>query len=165
MSALFHFFTKWQPLNNYEICFLLQLKSYFHSQDIQIFVFPTSTQFFPVSHCLEGWFKVNVKVYDVSNWLNKNLITHFVWYLKKEKRYDIEILSIDRVLSKEQFYGKMMQKLYTESESGTPYYFCLITQNSHCMQEIVLKIGYFERRLSETLKKFNFVFYFETNLF
>ena len=33
-------------------------------------------------------------------------MTHFVWYLKKEKRYDIETLSIDRVLNKEHFYGK-----------------------------------------------------------
>ena len=39
-----------------------------------------------------------------------NLITHFVWYLEKEKRYDIETLSIDRVLNKENFYGKIMQK-------------------------------------------------------
>ena len=55
------------------------------------------------------------KVYDISVCLNKNLITHFVWYLKTEKRYDIETLSIDRVVSKEYFYGKIMQKLCTES--------------------------------------------------
>ena len=29
-----------------------------------------------------------------------------VLYLEKEKRYDIENLSIDRVLNKEHFYGK-----------------------------------------------------------
>ena len=45
------------------------------------------------------------------NCLNKILITHFVWYLEKEKRYDIETLSIDRVLNKEYFYGKVMQKM------------------------------------------------------
>ena len=49
------------------------------------------------------------------NCLNKNLITYFVWYLKKEKRYDIETLSIDRVLNKEHFYGKIMQKMCTKS--------------------------------------------------
>ena len=38
--------------------------------------------------------------------LNKNLITHFAWYLEKEKRYDIKTFSIDRVLNKEHFYGK-----------------------------------------------------------
>ena len=45
---------------------------------------------------------------------NKNLITHFVSYLEKEKRYDIETLSIDRVLNKEHFYGKVMQKMCTK---------------------------------------------------
>ena len=49
------------------------------------------------------------------NCLNKNLITHFVWHLKKEKRYDIETLSIDRELNKEHFYGKIMQKMCTKS--------------------------------------------------
>ena len=47
---------------------------------------------------------------------NMNLITHFVCYLEKENRYDIENLSIDRVLNKEHLYGKshaenMHQKL------------------------------------------------------
>ena len=28
-----------------------------------------------------GWFKENLKVYDVINYLNKNLIMNFVWYL------------------------------------------------------------------------------------
>ena len=45
--------------------------------------------------------------------LNKNLKTHFVWYLKKEKTYGIETLSIDRVLNKEHFYWKIMQKMST----------------------------------------------------
>ena len=43
-----------QPLNNSEKCFLFHLKSAFRSQDIQIFVFSTSLQFFPVSHSLRG---------------------------------------------------------------------------------------------------------------
>ena len=37
------------------------------------------------------------KVYDVIKGLNKNLITHLLWYLEKAKSYDIETLSIDRV--------------------------------------------------------------------
>ena len=45
----------------------------------------------------------------------KNLITHFVWYLGKEKSYDIETLSTDRILKKEDFYGKVMQKMWTKS--------------------------------------------------
>ena len=44
-----------------------------------------------------------------------NLITHFVWYREKEKGYDIETLSIDTVLNKEHFYGKIMPKMSTKS--------------------------------------------------
>ena len=76
--------------------------------DFCISVFPS---FSPVSHCFRGWSKINLKVYDIINCLNKNLITHFVWCLGREKRYDIETLSIDRVLSKEHFYWKIMQKM------------------------------------------------------
>ena len=49
------------------------------------------------------------------NSLNKNLITHFVLYLEKEIRCDIETLSIDREFNKEHFYGKTMQKICTKS--------------------------------------------------
>ena len=54
-------------------------------------------------------------VYDVVNCLNKNLNTHYVWYLEKEIRCDIGTLSIDRVLNTEHFYGKIMQKMCTKS--------------------------------------------------
>ena len=76
--------------------------------DFCISVFPS---FPPVSPCFRGWSNINLKVYNVINCPNKNLITHFVWYLEKEKRYDIETLSTDRVLNKEHFYGKVMQNL------------------------------------------------------
>ena len=86
----FFFFTKF-TWNNYEKWFLFHLKSSFHYQDIQIFVFPSSPLFFRVSHWLRGWLKINLKVYGVKNCLNNNLITHFVWYHEKEKRYNIEL--------------------------------------------------------------------------
>ena len=35
--------------------------------------------------------------------LIKNLVTHFVWYLEKDKRYDIDSLSINGVSNKEKF--------------------------------------------------------------
>ena len=95
--------------------FLFHLKSSFRSRDIQIIIFPPSPLFLPVSHCLRAWSKINLKVYDVINCLNKNLITHFVWYLEKEKRYHIETLAIDTVLKKEHFYGEIMQKICTKS--------------------------------------------------
>ena len=123
--------------NDYKKCFLFNLKSSFCFRDVQIFVFPTSPQFFPVSHWLRGRFKINLKVYDVSICLNKNLITHlfdslrrkkhltlkkstFVWYLENEKTYDIETLPIDRVLCKEHLHGKIVQQLWTESQSKIP---------------------------------------------
>ena len=77
--------------------------------------------FFPVSHCFRGWWKINLKVCDVINCLNKNLITHFVWYLTKEKRYDIKTLSIVRVLNKEHFYWKIMQRICTRGYYQTPF--------------------------------------------
>ena len=95
--------------------FLFHLKSSFRSQDIQVFVFSSSPLFFPVTHCFSSWSKKNLKVYDVINCISKNLITHFPWYLMKEIGCDIEILSIVRVLNKEHFYRKIIQKMCTKS--------------------------------------------------
>ena len=98
LSAIFHF---WKII-------LFHLKSFFRSRDIQTSVFPSSPFFF-VGHCSRGWSKMNLKANDVINCLNKNL-THFVWYLEKEKRYDMETLSINRVPNTEHFYRKVMRK-------------------------------------------------------
>ena len=75
----FLFFTKWEPFKNYEKCFFFHLESSFRSRDIQIFVFSASPLSLPVSYCFRGWIKRNLKVYNVINCLNENLITHFVW--------------------------------------------------------------------------------------
>ena len=72
-----------------------------------ISVFPC---FLPVSHCFRYCSKTNVKVYGVINCLNKILTTDFVWYLEKEKGFDIELLSIDRVLNKGYFMEKLCRK-------------------------------------------------------
>ena len=79
---------------------LFHLKNSFRSRDVQISVFqsfllplPPPPFPFPVSHYLRGWSTINLKVYDVSNCLNKNL-THFAWCLAKEKRYDIELCQL-----------------------------------------------------------------------
>ena len=42
--------------------------------------------FFFLSDIALDWSKINLKVYNVINCLNKNLITHFVCYFEKEKR-------------------------------------------------------------------------------
>ena len=73
----------------------------------------------PVNHWFRGWFKINLSGYDISNCLNKNLITQFVWYLDKEKRYGIETFSVDRVLSKERFMEKSYRN-YTPKASSKP---------------------------------------------
>ena len=96
-------------------------KSSFHSRDIQIFVLPSSPLFLPIGHCYRRWSKIYLKVYDVINSKNKKLVTHFVWYLKNEKRYGIENLSIDRVLNKKHFYGKIIQEMCTKSLSQTSF--------------------------------------------
>ena len=84
-----------------------KLFSFLRYSNFCIFVFP---YFLPVSHCFSSWSKKNLKIYDFMNCLNKNLITHFVWYLKKEIRCHIETLSIDRVLNKDIFMDKSCWK-------------------------------------------------------
>ena len=95
--------------------FLFHLKSSFRSWDIQISVDSSFPLFFSVSHYFRGWFKKNLKVCDVINCLNENLVTYYVWYLEKEIRCDIETLSIDRVLNTEHFFVKILHKMCTKS--------------------------------------------------
>ena len=110
----FLFFTKWQPVKNYEKYFLCHLKSSLRSGDIQIFVFSSSPLFFPANHCFRGWSKKNLKMYDVINCLNKNL-THFVLYLEKEIRFDNETLPIGREFLWKNHAENMHQKLAPDS--------------------------------------------------
>ena len=113
--SIFYFSPNDSPSKIMKNVFLFYLKSSFPSRDIQIFVFPSSTLFLSVSHCFRGWSKINLEIHGVINCLRNNVITYFVWYLEKEKSYDIETLSIDRVLNKKSFNGKIMQKLGSES--------------------------------------------------
>ena len=59
--------------------------------------------------------RLSLKVYDVINWLKKNSKTHIVLHLDKENRSDTETWSIERVLNKEKFNGKSMQKMCTKN--------------------------------------------------
>ena len=103
--------------------FLFHQKTSVHSQDIQIFLFFSAPLFSPVSHCFRGWFKKNFKVCDVINCQIENLITHFVWYLEKEIRSDIELLHIDKVWNMEHFCGKIIQKIWTKASPRPLYNF------------------------------------------
>ena len=55
------------------------------------------------------------------NSLNKSSITYFVWYLEKEKRYDIETLFIDGVSDEDVFIEKSCRK-YAAKASPRPLY-------------------------------------------
>ena len=110
-SAIFYHIFIFHQMKNVEKwklwkMFFISSKKLFSFLRYSNYVFPSSPLFFPVSHCFRGWSNKNLKVYDVIISLNKNLITRFVWYLEKEISYDIETLSIDRVLNKEHFFWK-----------------------------------------------------------
>ena len=78
--SIFHFSPNDSPSKTMKNVFF-HLKSYFHSQDIQIFVLLSSPLFFPLSHCLRGWSKKNLKIYDIINCLNKSFIYIFIYYI------------------------------------------------------------------------------------
>ena len=88
-----------------------------------MFVFLSFPTFFSLSAIAEADDRRQIlKVYAAINYLNKNL-TYFVWYLEKEKSYDIEALSIEGVLNKEQYYGKSMQKMCNKNQPQTLFKF------------------------------------------
>ena len=60
-----------------------KLFSFLRYSDICISFF---TSFSVCQPLLLRLFKDKSKVYDVINYLNKNLLTHFVWYLEKDKK-------------------------------------------------------------------------------
>ena len=111
----FYFSPNDRPSKTIKFFFIISYKKLFplsRYSNYCIFTFPS---FFLVTHCSRVWFKKNIRVNDVVNCLNKNLITHFVWYLDKEIRCNIETMSIDRVLDTEYFHGKIMNKICTKS--------------------------------------------------
>ena len=78
VSVIFHFFCQM-------IAIKLVWKMLFISS-WDIFVLETSTFlyfclafFFPVGQCFVGWLKIDLKVYEIISYLNKNLIIHFDW--------------------------------------------------------------------------------------
>ena len=53
---------------------------------------------------------------------------------------------------------KSDRKYAPKATTRSHFNFSKVTKNSHCMQKILLKIRYFERGLSKSLKKVNFIF-------
>ena len=77
-----------------------ELFSFSRYSNFYISILPS---FFPCQLLLQRMIQDKFWSLPIVNGLNKNLITHFVWYFEKEKSYGIETLSIDRVLNKEDF--------------------------------------------------------------
>ena len=72
LSAIFHFSS----------IIPLEKKAFFV---LKIFSRCSSPLFPSLSHFSRKWSKLNLQVYDVINWLNKNLRKHIVWYIEKQK--------------------------------------------------------------------------------
>ena len=145
---------------SYEKCFLFHLKSSFRSRDIQI-IFPSLPIFLPVRHCFRGCSKINLKVYEVINGLNKNLGTHFIWYLGKKKRCDIETLSVDRVLNREYFYGKYAEHMHQKLVPDP--LLILVNNPKHSLHAInFFENKIFWKRFSKSLKS-ELYFFFRTH--
>ena len=135
MSAIFIkflFFTKWQPFKNYEKCS-------FRSRDIQIFVFLSFPFFLSVGHFFRRSWKINPKVHDAINCLNKNSIKHFVWYLGKEKSYDIETLPIDGLSIKNIFIEKSCRKCAAKASPRPRYNFGKNPKTAIACKKLFLK--------------------------
>ena len=111
-------------------------KKLFLPPGIQIFIFPSSPLFLPISHCFRGWLKINL--YDVISCQNKSLITHFLWYFEKDERHDIKALSIDRVLN---IIRDILQKMCMAHLANN------LKKSMHARNSF--KKRYFERRLSK----------------
>ena len=119
-----------------------------------MFVF-LSSPFFPLENCFRRWSKINLKAYDVINCLNKNLVTHFVWYLKRLNRNDIETLSIERVLKKNYNHTENVHKKLVSDP------FLILVNNPKQTLHVrnSFEIRYFERGLSKSL---NLYFFFQS---
>ena len=96
------FFTKWWPLNNYQ-----KLFSFPRYSNFCISVFPS---FFPIGHYFRAWSNINLKVYGVISCVNKNLITHFVWYLKNEKGMTLKLCQLIEYYLRNIFIEKSCRK-------------------------------------------------------
>ena len=74
---------------------------------------PSHCSIFIFSKCI--FYLVPLVIFSTSNVAKNCSVTHFVCSHEKEKRYDIETLSINGVSDKEHFYRKLMQKKCSKS--------------------------------------------------
>ena len=56
-----------------------------------------SWRFVPLAKPLEWKDKVNLKFYDIEDWLNNNCNIHTTQYIEKQRKSDNEIWSVNRI--------------------------------------------------------------------
>ena len=95
---------------------------------------------FFASHSLRRWLKINLKFYDVTNWRNKNLKT-----IDISRKKEGLLLKHGQLIN---FYGRGMSKMCSKGSSRTN------------AKVTLLKIRYFEIRLSKKSKKVSLAFSF-----
>ena len=117
----FYFSPTGSPAKTMKDVFLFNLLSSFRSRDI--FVFPSSALFLPVTHCLRASSKINLKVYDVINCLNKNLITHFAWYLRRKKVMTLKLWPLRQYYIRNTFMEKPNRKCAPKASPILLFYF------------------------------------------
>ena len=71
--------------------------------------------------------------------------------------HDTETLSVGRILNKEYFYGKIMQKICTKSKSQTLFNFGKSPKTSMACLEFLLKIRY--KTFFELFQKLHLLIY------
>ena len=109
------------PSKNVKKCFLFHLKSSSRSRDIRVFCLPLFFSLSATALVVDP--RKILKVYDAINCISKNLITQFVWYLKKEIGCDI--LSIIRVSKKEHFMEKSCRKCAPKASPRSLFNFAI----------------------------------------
>ena len=119
MSAIFyHFFIFHQAIalqKLWKMFFLFHLKSFFRSQDIQVFVFPSSPLFLRVSHCFRAWSKINLQVYNVISCLNMNLKNILFDILRMKKGMTLKLCPLIEYQIRNIFIGKSYRKCALEA--------------------------------------------------
>ena len=112
-AILIKFFRRMIALQKLKKMLFISSKELFSLSRYSFFCISVLPSFSTCRPLLRGWSKINLKLHEVINCLSKISRTHFVWYLEKEKTYDIETLSIDGVSDEEQ--RKIMQKIGSKS--------------------------------------------------
>ena len=81
----FYFSPNDNPSKTMKNVFYFIKKALFVLNILKFLYFRLLLFFFFVCHCLRGWSKKNLKIYDIINCLNKNLITHILFDILRKK--------------------------------------------------------------------------------